>query len=219
MFRKMMVSLGLVGTALVAIAVPASAAGTGSVTPNPVPIAAIGPSGTTTKTNAVTVNWSGMAVGQPVLLSVCRRAQSDPLFGSFGASCSNLSEIIVSPAFQTNGAGSKTFDLFRGLNPDDPDTDWGCYAPGDTAPAGVEKLTTCFIRVASNDQSDTTFAHTLPFTITEDNSGTTTTTTTIPVDPEPVVSETSSVVLLPVIGGGIALLGFWVQRRRRSAGL
>ena len=216
MLRKIMVSLGLAAVGLLTVAGPASAAGTGSVTPNPVPIPAIDPTvGFTQKVNAVTVEWSNMAVGQPVYISICRRAQSDPLFGSYGASCSNLSEVIASPAFQVNGAGSKTFDVFRGLNPDDPDTDWGCYAAGDVAPAGVQKLTTCFIRLASGSEADTTFAHTIPFTITNDTS--TTTTTTIPGNPDPVVSEASSVVLLPVVAGGIALLAVGVQRRRRMA--
>lgn len=214
MLRKLVVTLGGLAVAMAALAVPAGAAGTGSATPNPVPIPAVNPAtGYTWKADATTVDWSAMQVGKPVYISICRRAQSDPNFGSFGDSCSAISEVIVSAAFQTNGAGSKSYKVFRGENPDG-DSGWGCYAAGDTAPDGVEKLTTCFIRLASDSQSDTTFAHTIPFTISDDNS--TVPTTTVPGDPDPVVSEASSVVALPIVAGGIALLGLFVQRRRRS---
>jgi len=217
MLRKIMVSLGLAATGLAVLAGPASAAGTGSATPNPVPVPAIDTTaGFTTKANATTVSWSAMQTGKPVYISICRRAQSDPLFVSYGDSCSNISEIIVSPAFQTNGAGSKAISIFRGENPDG-DSGWGCYAPGDVAPPGVEKLTTCYIRVASDSESDTTYAHTIPFEITDDTS-TATTTTTIPGGggPDPVVPEASNVVFLPIVAGGIAVLAVAVQRRRRS---
>lgn len=217
MIRKTMTALGAVVLGITVLTAPASAAGTGSATPNPVPVPAIDASaGYTIKADAVTVNWSGMQVGKPVLISICRRAQTDPAFGNFGASCSAISEVIVSAAFQTNGAGSATFSIFRGENPDG-DSGWGCYAPGDTAPNGVQKLETCFIRLASDFEGDTTYAHTIPFTIANDTSSTTTT-TTIPGggDPDPVVPEASSVVLLPVAAGGIALLALAVQRRRRA---
>ena len=163
MKRKLLVSLGVAAMGL-AIALPAGASGTGSVSPNPVPIPAIGASGFTYKTDAATVNWAAMNTGKPVYISICRRAQSDPQFVDFGTSCSAVSEIIVSAAFQTNGAGSKAIKMFRGENPDG-DSGWGCYAASDTAPAGVEKLTTCYVRIASDSESDTTYAQTLPFTI------------------------------------------------------
>ena len=219
MFRKMMAGLGLALTGFAALVGPAGAAGTGSATPNPVPVPAIDPAaGYTWKQGATTVEWSAMQVGKPVYISICRRPQTDPNFVSFGDSCSNISEIIVSPAFQTNGAGSKALPIFRGENPDG-DSGWGCYAAGDTAPAGVEKLTTCYIRVASDSEADTTYAHTIPFTITDDGT-VSTTTTTVPGGggPDPVVPEASNVILLPVVAGGIALLAVGVQRRRRSLG-
>ncbi|MFN8052149.1 MAG: hypothetical protein U0Q22_11965 [Acidimicrobiales bacterium] len=209
----MMVAFGVAAMGLGVVAGSAGASGTGSVTPNPVPIPAIGAAGFTWKTNAATVDWSAMQTGKPVYISICRRPQSDPQFVSFGDSCSAISEVIVSAAFQTNGAGSKAVKLFRGENPDG-DSGWGCYAPGDTAPQGVEKLTTCYIRVASDSESDTTYAHTIPFTISDDTS--TTTTTTVPGNPDPVVPESSSVIFLPIVAGGVALLAVGVQRRRRS---
>ena len=211
MLRKMMASLGLATIAVAAIAVPAGAAGTGSVAPNPVQIAA----GSTTGT--ATVSWSGMQTGPPVYLSICRRAQTDPLFVDYGTSCSNLSEVIVSAAFQSGGAGSKALNtFFRAENPDG-DSGWGCFAPGDTAPAGVEKLTTCYVRVASAAESDTTYAFTMPFTLTDASGPTTTVPATTTTTVTPVVPEASNVVLLPVVAGGIALLAFAVQRRRKSA--
>ena len=219
MLRKMMVALGLAATGLALLAGPASAAGTGSATPNPVPVPAIDTNvGYTVKAAATTVSWSAMATGKPVYISICRRAQTDPNFVSFGDSCSNLSEVIVSAAFQTNGAGSKAIPVFRGENPDG-DSGWGCYAAGDTAPVGVEKLTTCFIRVASDAETDATFAYTIPFTITNEAT-TSTTTTTVPGGggPDPVVPEASNVIFLPVVAGGVALLAVGVQRRRRSLG-
>jgi hypothetical protein len=211
----MMVSLGVAAIGMTAFVGAAGAAGTGSVTPNPVPIPAIGGSGFTWKTNAATVEWSNMQVGKPVYISICRRPQTDPNFVSFGDSCSNISEVIVSPAFQTNGAGTKQVKLFRGENPDG-DSGWGCYAPDDVAPDGVEKLTTCYIRLASDAETDSTYAHTIPFTISDEAGPTTTTTTTTPGGPDPVVPEASNVILLPVVAGGVALLAVGLQRRRKS---
>lgn len=217
MFKRLMIAAGTAAISLAVLAGPAAAAGNGSATPNPIPVPAINPAtGYSFKTDATTVSWTAMQPNKPVYISICRRAQSDPEFGSFGNSCSAISEVIVSAAFQTNGAGSKAIKVFRGENPDG-DSGWGCYAAGDTAPAGVEKLTTCYVRLASDAQTDSTYAFTIPFTITDDGSPVSTTTTTTP---EPVIPESGSpgtTIFLPLVAGGAALFGLGVQRRLRSA--
>ncbi len=175
---------------------PASAAVT--ITPNPVPVTS------TDTTKNVTVTYTGLtapAAGRRVFVLQCKKPTTDPTFQT-GFDCANLSEITLNPE---DFGKPITFPVFRGPSPDG-DADWGCFAPGDPTPAGISaagKLTTCYLRVTADAESNNTDQQSTPFTFT--SSGT----------PAP-VPEANLAVLLPItaliVGGGVLFL----QRRRRS---
>lgn len=220
MLKKIMVSAGAAAIVAAATVMPAGAQETTFLSDNPIPMPAINAAdGYTWKNDGVVVNYRNMKPNTMMFVTICRRDQNDPKFGTWSSSCSNLSEIVVNPSSVGDGNGSMTFPIFRGDNPDG-DATWGCYAEGDTAPAGVEKITTCYVRLASGTQSDKSYSHTIPFTITDDGNVETTTTTTPggvdPGDPDPVIPEAGTVIALPIIAGGIAAVALGAQRRRRA---
>ena len=193
--RKLMASAGAVVAVLALSAIPASAAGTGTVSPNPVSVTG----GQTSAT--VTVNWSGLQnPGHKLFITQCKKIESDPTF-SFATDCSNLSEVPINASANPGGASSSTFSVFRGENPDG-DSGWGCFAAGDTIPAGVTSFTTCYIRVTEDAESNTSTDFSIPFTFAASSGGT--------------LPETSMAVLLPLTAGGVILAGWLIQRRRRT---
>ena len=194
--RKLMASVGATAAVLALSAIPASAAGTGTISPNPVAVTG----GQTSAT--VTVNWSGLQnPGHTLFITQCKKIESDPTF-DFAADCSNLSEVPVNASANPGGAASKSFSVFRGENPDG-DSGWGCYATGDTIPAGITSYTNCFVRVTEDAESNTSTDFSIPFTFEASTGGN--------------LPETSTAVLLPITAGGVLIAGWFLQRRRRTS--
>ena len=101
----------------------------------------------------IQVAWSGAVPGQLVIVSICKRSIGDAAFRA-SWDCSMIGRLDLNGT--ADGAGSRAFEVFRGQDP--TGERWGCYAPDDTPPAGVEKYTTCFVRVTdtalSNNDAD-----------------------------------------------------------------
>lgn len=192
--RVRTIILALVGTVLLlgtGLTGTASAASHITVTPNPIPV-------TSTQTSAtVTVSWTGQRIDTLMFVSVCRKSISDPTF-NVAFDCSMLSEL--NPNGTLNGANTIQMDVFRGENPDG-DTGWGCFAAGDTPPAGVTKLTTCYVRVTNNVISNYLDDVEQPFTFQAGGD---------------VVPEAPIGLMLPVIGGAVAVGAFMFMRRRTA---
>jgi hypothetical protein len=92
------------------------------------------------------------SVGHRTFFLQCKKDPADPTF-NYAIDCSNLSEITPNPL--TDAFGTTPFQVFRGLEPSG-DESWGCYAPGDVAPAGVTKYTDCWIRFTQGTENNTT---------------------------------------------------------------
>lgn len=183
--------MALLGAFAASFAAPAGALGTVTVNPNPV-------SFTTNQTEATaTVNWSGQKPNQLMFISICKKTIADPTFNA-ALDCSALSEL--NPNGTPTGAGTAQLTVFRGENPDG-DSGWGCFAEGDTAPAGVTKVTTCFVRVTNGVLSNKDDASEAPFTLSVGGD---------------VVPEAPLGVLIPVIGAVMVAGAFMVLRRRSS---
>jgi hypothetical protein len=125
----------------------ASAESSVSVTPDPIPVTA------EQSVALVQVSWSGLEPRQLVFVDICKKSISDSSF-IVAEDCGAYSGLT--PNGSAAGDGSAELEVFRGQEP--AGELWGCYAEGDTAPPGVIKYTTCFVRVthtvASNLDSD-----------------------------------------------------------------
>lgn len=109
----------------------------------------------------VKVYWSNQTPNQLVYVDICARPSTSPGF-STGLDCAPLSELNVNGT--ANGRGMVDLTVFRGPEPSG-DLKWGCFAPGDAAPAGILKLTTCYVRVTTGSLSNNASAKDAPFTI------------------------------------------------------
>ena len=118
-----------------------------NVTPNPVSVTA------EQSTALVQIAWNGLEPRQLVFVDICRKSIGDSSF-SVAEDCGAYSSL--NPNGTATGAGDIAVEVFRGQDP--AGELWGCYAEGDTAPAGVVAYTTCFVRVThtvvSNLDSD-----------------------------------------------------------------
>ena len=179
----------VMGTA-VAIAVPAGAASTTNVTPNPVTVT---PDQTTAN---VTVNWTGLASKTLVFVDVCKKSIADPTF-DVSADCGAYSGIT--PNGNLSGSNSAVLEVFRGQDP--AGESWGCFAAGDTAPAGVTKYTTCYVRVTDNVVSNNDSDSEQAFTFSVSSGA---------------IPEAPLTILLPVVGTLAALGGIVLIRRRQT---
>jgi hypothetical protein len=190
--RKMLLAcLGvmfLLGTSLVG---SSGAAGTFTITPSAVPVTA------NQKTATVTASWTGQATNTLMFLRVCKKSIADPSFDS-GFDCSLLSE--QTPNGTADGARTIQQDVFRSENPDG-DSGWGCFAPGDTPPAGITKYTTCYVRLTSGSIGNNADDIEQPFTFVVGGD---------------VVPEAPIGILLPMVGAVAALGGFFFLRRRAA---
>ena len=132
--------MAAIATAALAMGVgsarPVGAVDAVSVTPNPVFVGADQSAAT------VTVSWAGAVPQQLMFIGVCKKSIGDLDF-LVDEDCSMVAE--TNPNGTVDGAGSTQQEVFRGQDP--TGERWGCYAPGDTPPPGVEKFTTCFVRV------------------------------------------------------------------------
>jgi hypothetical protein len=179
------------------MAVPALAAAS-TITPNPI---TIGSSDTTTN---VAVNWTGLPAATRVFITECFKPTTDPTFDPF-ASCSNLSELTVNPS-DNAGSGTVQFPVFKGAEPTGDDS-WGCFAIGETPPAGIQAFNTCYIRITDTAETNLTDQQSIPFTF--DVSGGT-------VTPPPSVPESSLPIALPLLGVAAAGATLVAMRRRRT---
>lgn len=109
----------------------------------------------------VKVYWNNQRPNQLVYVDICARPSSSPGF-STGLDCAPLSELNVNGT--PTGKGVADLLVFRGPETSG-DLNWGCFAPGDTAPAGILKLTTCYVRVTTGQLANNADAKEAPFTI------------------------------------------------------
>jgi hypothetical protein len=135
---------------------PVPASGGVTMTPNPVPVSP------TDTTATVKVSWVGQKPRTLMFLRVCWKSITDPSFRD-GIDCSLASELT--PNGSPDGNGSIDMPVFRGENPDG-DSGWGCFAESDQAPPGVQKNTTCYVRVTNDVTGSKADAREVPFTFT-----------------------------------------------------
>lgn len=191
---RIALAAGLLAAIALVGAGTAGAAGTGTVTvsPNPVPF-------TTNQTKAVVqVNWTGQKPNTLLFISICRKSITDPTFRP-DFDCSINSE--VNPVGTADGSGSKAYNIFRGENPDG-DSGWGCFAKGDAAIAGVDKLTTCYVRITNNVITNKDDAVETAFTLSVGGD-------TVP--------EAPLGILIPIIAAVVVAGAFVVLRRRQAS--
>lgn len=97
----------------------------------------------------------------PVVAKICGVSMTDPAFES-GSDCSLMSEVMVNGT--ASGDGWIDLQVFRGPEPGG-DAPWGCFAPGDAAPQGVQAKTTCFVRVTSDVWTNTETQQEISFSV------------------------------------------------------
>ena len=171
------------------MAAPAGAS-TVTVTPNPITVT---PDQTTAN---VTASWTGLTANTLVFLDICKKSITDPTFEA-SADCGAYSQL--NPNGNASGANSTTLEVFRGQDP--AGESWGCFAAGDTAPAGVTKYTTCYVRVTDNNMFNNDLDSETAFTFSVSSGD---------------VPEAPLTILLPVVGTLAALGGFVLIRRRQT---
>lgn len=115
------------------------------------------------QTKVVGVAWKNQDPNKLVFVDLCRKSKSDPTF-NVALDCGMLSTVTANGTALGVGAAGN-FEVFRGEDPAG-DSGWGCFAAGDTAPAGVQKNTTCFVRVTNDSQFNNDDAKELAFTVT-----------------------------------------------------
>ena len=169
----------------------AGALGTVTVTPNPIPMTP------DQKSATVTVKWTGQKPNTLMFVVVCGKSINDPTF-NVALDCATLT--LLTPNGTPTGANQLQLDVFRGAETSG-DNPWGCFAPGDTAPAGITKYTTCYVRVTNNVISNKDDAAEAPFTFEVGGA---------------VVPEAPIGILLPVFGALAAFGGFFFLRRRAA---
>jgi len=177
--------------AAASVAAPAGAVTTATATPNPIPV-------TADQTEALmTVSWTGAVSQQLMYVDICNKSTFDPTF-DVSTDCSPLGS--ANPNGTASGSGTLAdYPVFRGADPGE--RPWGCFAPGDIAPAGIQKSTTCFVRVTDTSLFNSVNAKEVPFTF---------------VVSEGVIPEAPLTILLPVVGTLAALGGFFLVNRRRQ---
>ncbi|MFZ4669771.1 MAG: hypothetical protein ACOYML_10755 [Microthrixaceae bacterium] len=112
-------------------------------------------------TKSITVSWNNQKPRTLIFVDICRRPTTDVGFEP-GEDCAPLSS--QNPNGTASGSGSYPVEIFRGPEPS-TDLPWGCFAAGDTAPAGVEKNTTCYVRVTNNTLFNNDQARETAFTL------------------------------------------------------
>jgi PKD repeat protein len=108
----------------------------------------------------VKVWWNGQAPSTLIFVNVCKKSVADPTF-NVAVDCGFLQE--VTPNGTTSGSGVTDVEVFRGADPGEEP--WGIFAASDTAPAGVTKYTTGYIRVTNDVRSNNLDSREIPFTV------------------------------------------------------
>ena len=194
--KKLAAILGMMTILGLVVASPSGAAGTASVTPNPVPVS----SGQTSATLTVQYNFGGSNTA--VFIDLCKKQTSDPTF-NYTLDCDRG----VANAYNgsANGSGSQLVDIPIGdtagsIYFGDPIDNWGCYPQGFTPSAGFAAASQCYIRVTQGQANNNTDAIDLPYTFSVGGND-------IPEVP---------VVVLPVLVGAALVGGFLFLNRRRA---
>jgi hypothetical protein len=173
----------------------AGAAGTATVTPNPITVS----QGQTSAT--VTVDYNFGAANTAVFIDICRKPKSDPTF-DYTLDCDSGSANAYNGS--ANGGGSKQYDVFVGHTVGwdlFASGKWGCYPTTGDYEAGFDGFTTCYIRVTQGSVDNQTDAVTVPYTFSKGG-------TNIPEAPY---------VVLPVLLAAVTVGGVLYFNRRRQA--
>jgi hypothetical protein len=117
-----------------------------ALVPNPIAVATLG------GTANGTVYWNGQPANKLIFIDICRKSIDDASFDN-ALDCAPLSQLVRNGT--SSGNGSATLKVFRGEEASG-DLGWGCFKSTDTAPAGVQKNTTCYVRVANDSAANTT---------------------------------------------------------------
>lgn len=192
-----------VGTAVVLGGMASSASagvGTGSLSQNSRPASGAPIS--------ITVTYSGWSPNTVVDISLCSNTDANPPFDPF-TQCSPYKATLGNT--NASGAGSKTFELWAGSDPNG--NPWSCGT--DTDGIGAVQ-STCWVRIADTGPSsaDDLF---LPVTYTAAPPPTTTTTPPTTVVPPAQVPEAPLGVLLPLTAAALVGGGIVIARRRSSS--
>ena len=190
--------LGVMTMLGIAVAAPGGAAGSASISPNPIPVS---PGQRFADIN-VTYNFG--AKNTAVFFEVCKKPTSDPKFNRT-IDCDR--GVSTGTNSSPNGAGSFPLEIAVGdsygsvfFEGDDLDM-WGCYPEGFTPKAGFFKAPQCYIRVTQGVPNNNTDAIDIPFSFAVGGSE-------IPEVP---------VVVLPVLVGAVLVGGYLVINRRRAS--
>lgn len=197
MFSRLAAMLGLMTLLGLAVAAPSGAAGSASVTPNPIPVSA------GQKLATVTVNYNFGAKNTAVFYDVCKKKSSDPTF-DYTLDCDR--GVANAANGSANGSGTYQLEIAVGDSNGsvffgDEIDKWGCYPQGFTPSAGFASASQCYIRVTQESVKNNTDAIDMPYTFAVGGSD-------IPEVP---------VVVLPVLVGSVLVGGFLIINRRRSA--
>jgi hypothetical protein len=158
-------SAGPGGSTTTTAAVPTTTTAVPTTTTWPTADVTVAPSVASVSTNPgfgfVKVYWNNQKPNQLIYVDICARPSASPGF-STGLDCAPLSELNVNGS--PSGKGVADLLVFRGAEPSG-DLSWGCFAPGDVAPAGILKLTTCYVRVTNGSLSNSADAKDAAFTL------------------------------------------------------
>lgn len=146
---------GATGTTTVTLAQPAPA-GDVFISENPITIGTGNPG-----TKTIKVWWNNQKPDTLMFLDICRKPNQDPTFRA-DLDCATLAS--QTPNGTLSGSGVYDVTAFRGEE-ESGDLRWGCFAAADTAPAGIQKNTTCYVRVTNYVLSNNFEARDIPFTI------------------------------------------------------
>ncbi len=195
---KLAALLGVMTLLGIAVAAPSGAAGTATVTPNPIPVS------TGQEFATVTVDYNFGAANTAVFFDVCRKLSSDPTF-DYTLDCD--SGVANAANGSSNGSGSYQLEIAVGdsyssrIFGPDLTNQWGCYPQGFTPSSGFTAVSQCYIRVTQGDVFNNTDAANVPFSFTVPGGG------DIPEVP---------VVVMPVLLAAVLVGGYLLINRRRA---
>jgi len=154
--------------------------------------ATVNPSSGLTNGSVVNINWSGFNPNEIVFINECWKAQDDPTFDPIG-SCSPVNSI--NPSSDATGAGSTSFTIWAGLDPNVGEDSCGFHDPNE-----LTFHPTCYVRLSPGALLGTSRDESYAITFQQAE-----------------VPEAPYTVLLPL--GALAVLGgayFVVRNRHRK---
>lgn len=195
---KLAALLGVMTLLGIAVAAPSGAAGSASVSPNPIPVAP------GQRYQILNVKYDFGAKNTAVFFELCKKPTSDPKFDRT-LDCDRA--VSTGTNGSANGAGNFDIEIAIGdtygsefFVGDELDM-WGCYPEGFTPSPGFFKAPQCYVRVTQGVPDNNTDAIDLPITFAVSGSE-------IPEVP---------VVVLPVLIGAVLVGGYLAINRRRAS--